>query len=46
MGHHVQVDIKFLSFTDNKGKKIKYYQYTAFNDATRTRALIIYEKHN
>lgn len=46
MGHHVQVDIKFLSFTDDKGKKIKCYQYTAFNDATRTRALKIYEKHN
>lgn len=46
MGHHVQVDVKFLSFPDDKGKKIKRYQYTAFNDRTRTRVLKIYGKHN
>lgn len=28
-GHHVQVDVKFLIFTDIDGKKIKRYQYTA-----------------
>lgn len=43
MGHHVQVDVKFLSFPDDKGKKLKYYQYTAIDDRTRTRALKIYE---
>lgn len=45
-GHHVQVDVKFLFFSDNEGKKIKRYQYTAIDDATRVRALKIYEKHN
>ena len=36
-GHHVQVDV---------GHKIKRFQYTAIDDATRIRALKIYEKHN
>lgn len=45
-GHHVQVDVKFLSFINNEGKKIKRYQYTAIDDATRIRALKVYEKHN
>lgn len=45
-GHHVQVDVKFLFFSGNEGKKIKRYQYTAIDDATRVRALKIYEKHN
>jgi hypothetical protein len=29
-----------------EGKKIKRYQYTASDDATRTRALKIYDRHN
>ncbi len=45
-GHHVQVDVKFLIFRDNTGVKIKRYQYTAIDDATRIRALKVYEKHN
>ena len=45
-GHHVQVDVKFLIFNDTNGKKIKRYQYTAIDDATRIRALKVYEKHN
>ena len=45
-GHHVQVDVKFLIFKDEQGKKIKRYQYTAIDDATRVRALKIYSKHN
>jgi transposase InsO family protein len=45
-GHHVQVDVKFLSFKDSDGKQIKRYQYTAIDDATRIRALQIYTKHN
>ena len=45
-GHHVQVDVKFLKFKDAAGKPIKRYQYTAIDDATRIRALQIYEKHN
>ncbi|UYW02445.1 IS481 family transposase [Flavobacterium agricola] len=45
-GHHVQVDVKFLIFKDANGQKIKRFQYTAIDDATRIRALKIYEKHN
>lgn len=45
-GHHVQVDVKFLSFETPEGKKLKRYQFTAIDDSTRIRALKIYEKHN
>jgi len=45
-GHHVQVDVKFLHFISEDKKKIKRYQYTAIDDATRIRALKIYERHN
>lgn len=45
-GHHVQVDVKFLIFHTNEGKKIKRYQYTAIDDYTRIRALKVYESHN
>ncbi|AZA53934.1 IS481 family transposase [Chryseobacterium sp. G0201] len=44
-GHHVQVDVKFLIFINEGGIKIKRYQYTAIDDATRIRTLKIYEKH-
>ena len=44
-GHHIQVDVKFLNLRNNKGKEIKRFQYTAIDDATRVRALKIYEKH-
>jgi transposase InsO family protein len=44
-GHHVQVDVKFLQFTSAEGRRIKRYQFTAIDDATRVRALKIYEKH-
>ena len=40
------MDVKFLSFTDEEGNKIKRYQYTAIDDATRIRALKVYKKHN
>ncbi len=45
-GHQVQIDVKFLFFTDKNGKRIKRFQYTAIDDATRIRALKVYEKHN
>ena len=46
-GHRIQVDVKFLSFTDkSSGKEVKRFQYTAIDDATRARALKIYNKHN
>ncbi len=44
-GHHIQLDVKFLIFKGSKGKKIKRYQYTAIDDATRIRALKIYARH-
>jgi len=45
-GHHVQVDVKFITLLDMGGKRIKRFQYTAIDDATRIRALKIYTKHN
>jgi len=45
-GHHVQVDVKFLTFRPSAGGKIRRYQYTAIDDATRIRALKIYGRHN
>lgn len=43
-GHHVQVDVKVCIFY-HKGEKVKRYQFTAIDDATRIRALKIYTKH-
>ena len=44
-GHHTQVDVKFLTFKGKGGDKVRRFQYTAIDDATRVRALNIYEKH-
>ncbi len=44
-GHHIQMDVKFLTFAGKRGQKVKRYQYTAIDDATRVRALTIYERH-
>jgi len=45
-GHQVQVDVKFATFNDASGKKIRRYQYTAIDDATRIRALKMVQRHN
>ena len=45
-GHHVQVDVKFVSLEDSEGRKLRRFQYTAIDDATRIRALKIYKRHN
>lgn len=45
-GHHVQVDVKFLDFKDGTGKNVRRFQYTAIDDATRIRALKVYERHS
>ena len=45
-GHHVQVDVKFLSLKDPKNHMVRRFQYTAIDDATRVRALKIYVRHN
>ena len=39
------MDVKFLIFPQPDGSKAKRFQYTAIDDATRIRALKIYEKH-
>lgn len=44
-GHQVQIDVKFLFFIDKAGRRIKRFQYTAIDDATRVRALKIYRQH-
>jgi transposase InsO family protein len=44
-GHHIQMDVKFLTFTGKCGEKIRRFQYTAIDDATRVRALKVYDKH-
>ena len=44
-GHHIQMDVKFLTFRGKQGQKVKRYQFTAIDDATRVRALKIYQRH-
>ena len=41
-GHHTQMDVKFLPFIGKQGEKIRRFQYTAIEDATRVRALRVY----
>ena len=45
-GHQVQVDVKFASLKDPKGLTVRRFQYTAIDDATRIRALRMYQRHN
>ena len=45
-GHRIQIDVKFLFFKDVlTGKEVRRFQYTAIDDATRARALYIYDRH-
>ena len=44
-GHHVQVDVKFLTLHGPAGQRIRRDQYTAIDDATRIRALRVYRRH-
>lgn len=44
-GHHIQMDVKFLTFKGKRSEKVRRFQFTAIDDATRVRALKIYEKH-
>ena len=44
-GHHVQVDVKFLTLQGPAERHIRRYQYTAIDDATRIRALRVYRRH-
>lgn len=45
-GHRIQIDVKFLTFINKDNKKIRRYQYTAIDDATRIRALRTYKTQN
>jgi len=45
-GHHVQMDVKVLNLMTDQGTRIRRYQHTAIDDATRIRALKIYQRHN
>ena len=44
-GHHIQVDVTFLTLKNAEGKKTRRFQYTAIDDATRIRALKVYQRH-
>ena len=39
------MDVKFLTFADKRGEKVRRFQYTAIDDATRVRALKVCDKH-
>jgi len=45
-GHHVQADVKIVSLKAPDGHRVRRFQYTAIDDATRVRALKIYGRHN
>ena len=44
-GHHIQMDVKVLNLTTDRGSRTRRYQYTAIDDATRIRAMKIYRRH-
>ncbi len=46
LGHHVQIDVKFLALVTPEGHRIRRYQCTAVDDATRIRAQKICRRHN
>lgn len=44
-GHHLQMDVKFLTFKGKQGEKLRRFQYRAIDYATRVRVLKVYQKH-
>lgn len=44
-GHHIQMDVKFLTFKGKSGQTVRRFQYTAIDDATRIRAPRVYNRH-
>lgn len=44
-GHHIQVDVKFFNLKTPQGERVRRFQYTAADDATRIRAMKIYRRH-
>jgi transposase InsO family protein/transposase-like protein len=45
-GHQIQVDVKFIEPLGQKGRKKRYYQYTAIDDCTRLRVLRAYPRND
>ena len=45
-GHQLQVDVKFIEPLGQKGRKKRYYQYTAIDDCTRLRVLRAYPRND
>jgi len=45
-GHQLQVGVKFIEPLGQKGRKKRYYQYTAIDDCTRLRVLRAYPNHD
>jgi transposase InsO family protein len=45
-GHQLQVDAKFIEPLGQKGRKKRYYQYTAIDDCTRLRVLRAYSRND
>ena len=43
--HHIQVDVKRLTFKGRRGEKVQRFQYTSIDDATRVRAVNVYKRH-
>jgi transposase-like protein len=44
-GHHIQMDVKVVDLKTDDGTRVRRYQYTAIDDASRIRALRIYPRH-
>ncbi len=44
-GHQLQVDVKFIEPLGQKGRRKRYYQYTAIDDCTRLRVLRAYPRN-
>jgi hypothetical protein len=40
------MDVKFLKLESTEGRTVRRFQYTAIDDATRIRALKVYQYHN
>jgi transposase InsO family protein len=45
-GHQLQVDVKFIEPLGQRGRKRRYYQYTAIDDCTRLRVLRAYPRND
>lgn len=44
-GHHIQMDVNFMTFIENNCAEIKRFRYTAIDVVTRVRALKTYQKN-